>query len=107
MTLLLRFILLFFFGLNGCAAHSVRPSGAEDITLSLHIPQARNVEFLSSLDGYTPHPASKNLLGSWQITLPSDRSFTYFYLVDSSFYLPGCENKEYDDFGAQNCLYIH
>ncbi len=105
MTRFVYLILILLFGLNGCATHSSRPTGAETVTLSLHRPLARNVQFLSSLDGYQAHETRRTVLGFWEIRLPAGKNFAYFYQVDGSTSLPDCQFKEFDDFGAQNCLY--
>lgn len=99
-------ILILFLELNGCATHSVQKTGQESIILTLNSPSARNVQFLSSLDGFQPHGTLRNTFGSWEITLPSGQNFSYFYQIDGSIHVPDCKFKEFDDFGAQNCLYL-
>jgi hypothetical protein len=76
------------------------------VNLYLEKPAAESVYFLSSLDGYMPHRANRVGYGRWQITVPANTEFKYFYNVDGNVYLPSCQLKEYDDFGSQNCIYI-
>ncbi len=106
MTRFLFPFLVLFFGLNACAAHSPRETGTEPLTFSLYRPLARNVQFLSSLDGYQSHEAHRGLWGVWEIHIPADRHFSYFYEVDGSPIIPDCQFKEFDDFGSQVCLYL-
>jgi len=99
-------LLVLFFGLNACAEHSSRVTGAEPLTFSLYRPLARNVQFLSSLDGYQGHEAHRGLWGFWEIHISADRHFSYFYEVDGTPSIPDCTFKEFDDFGSQICLYL-
>lgn len=99
-------ILVLLLGLNACAAHSSKQSRPEPITFSLHKPLARNVQFLSSLDGYQGHETRRTVLGFWEIQIPAGKNFSYFYEVDGSPYLPDCQFKEFDDLGTQSCLYL-
>ena len=89
----------------GCAVHHY-----EVINHELHIylkdSEAEKVLILSSLDGYTPHAATENDSGTWEAVLPSDMEFKYFFLVDGEVFIPGCEMREKDDFGSENCVYI-
>lgn len=102
------FLAIFFFLLAsiGCTTHSLKNTGSESIILALHKPFAKNVQFLSSLDGFKVHDAQRDTFGSWKITLPADQNFTYFYRIDGIIYIPDCTFKEFDDFGAKNCLYL-
>ena len=70
------------------------------------MPDARQVYFLSSLDGYKPRKAIRVNNWMWQIDAPDQNEFKYFYKVDGTVYLPNCRLKEQDDFGSQNCIYI-
>lgn len=89
---------------SGCATHFVRENDGQ-VDLYLKAPQAREVLFASSLDGFTPRPARQEGSRTWRITLPKEGEFRYFYLVDGGFLLPDCPCRERDDFGSFNCLY--
>jgi len=89
----------------GCTHHAVLVDKGS-ATLTLHAPGAKNVQFASSLDGYELHQARQNLDADWVILLPSDRQFSYFYVVDGKVFLPECSFTEPDDFGSCNCVYV-
>jgi hypothetical protein len=93
-------------GLDGCAAHALKKADNDSIKLSLHMPRAASVRFLSSLDGFLAHETRRTAMGFWEIQLPAAKPFHYFYQVDGSFYLPDCPLKEYDDLGTRNCIYL-
>ena len=98
--------ILLLLGLNGCGAHALNKAENGSINLSLHMPRAANVRFLSSLDGFQAHETQRTAMGFWEIQLPAAEPFQYFYQVDGSFYLPDCPLKEYDDLGTRNCIYL-
>jgi len=92
--------------LSGCAPsghHLHQHAGSVDIFL--RHPDAEEVYFASSLDGYQLHPARNTADSQWEIKDLDNREFRYFYLVDGSVYLPDCSYREKDDFGAANCVY--
>jgi len=90
---------------TGCATHYYR-SNADSVTLYLKAPGARVVKLATSLDEFILHRVQSTGAGTWEITVPAAREFAYFYMVDGRFYLPDCELKETDDFGAQNCIFV-
>ncbi len=92
------------FFLWGCAAHSVQvdPNG---VRFFLKMKDAEHVELACSIDRFSPREASRERRGTWVFSVPSNESFTYFYLVDGQVYLPDCPLKESDDFGSANCIY--
>lgn len=92
--------------LFGCAAGHYVERTPTSSTLFLRLSDASRVQFASSVDNYLLHDISQNSFGVWQITLPSDSEFAYFYIVDGAAYLPECRFKETDDFGSENCLYL-
>lgn len=90
--------------ISGCTGHYYHLEGNE-LELNLKRPEAEKVIFLSSLDGFLPHPTqSKNRC--WVYTVPAGRTFRYFYLVDGDVFTPDCPMKEKDDFGSENCVYM-
>jgi len=91
--------------LAGCAHHSLR-SGDDGIHLFLRHPDATHVHAASSLDGYTLHEATRTGRGTWEIVLPAEKEFTYFFIVDGEVYVPQCAYKESDEYGSYNCVYI-
>lgn len=91
--------------LAGCSHHDLRTDGAI-VILTLEIPNARSVQFASSLDGFEPHQA-KLIGGSiWEMSVPAGSTFSYFYLVDGEVYVPECRFSEPDGFGSGNCIYM-
>lgn len=88
---------------TGCATHyqQVR-DGA--IFLYLNKPDAEQVLFACSLDGFKPQTAV-NEDGRWVVSRPSVAPFRYFYVLDGQVYIPNCQMKENDDFGSENCLF--
>ena len=68
-------------------------------------PDATEVLFASSIDRYRLHRARRVSAGTWEVIVPRERSFSYFYLVDERPALPDCKFTVFDDFGARNCLY--
>jgi signal peptidase I len=100
-----RLMLTLFFAafLAGCGTHYYRVDGSS-MTLILRKPEAKSVILACSLDGFNPRPAL-NIDGRWEVTLPAEEGFTYFYRVDGVPYVPDCPMKEKDDFGSENCIF--
>ena len=93
-------------GLAGCAATHYHESQSERVTFYLRAPGAERVEFVSSLDAYNPHRASKLSGSRWAVAVATHAEFRYFYIVDGAVYLPECELYEKDDFGSRNCVFV-
>lgn len=89
--------------LISCANHYYRNHG-DEITLILQKRGAQRVSFFCSLDGYSPRPV-KNISGQWQVKMPANKAFRYFYRIDDQLFVPDCRLKEKDDFGWENCIY--
>jgi len=90
---------------TGCASHYQRVSG-QSVRLYLKASKTDDVFFCSSLDGFVLHPARRvDDTRVWEIAVPADAEFTYFYVVNGKVYLPSCRFKEQDDFGSQNCIF--
>jgi hypothetical protein len=98
-------LILLLFGITGCATHYY--SIKED-TLHLYLlkPEARSVYFACSLDAFKLHRAKKNNGKIWEVQLPANREFRYFYLVDDVVFSTPCRFMETDDFGSRNCIFI-
>ena len=90
--------------ITGCAGHFYREEAGR-VQIYLRNSRASAVHFVSSLDGFEPHPIAKTNSDTWGITLPKSGEFRYFYLVDGKIHLPDCPYREMDDFGSYNCLY--
>lgn len=89
--------------LSGCATHYHRIDGNQ-ITLVLRRPAAKQVVLAISLDGFQPRSA-RHTSGRWEVSLPADETFKYFYRVDGELFLPDCPMKENDDFGSETCIF--
>ena len=91
----------------GCATPKPAYRVASDrLTIQIDLPRAGSVLFASSLDGYRLHEARRSGGGAWEVELPAQREFAYFYKVDGRVYLPDCRLMEADDFGSRNCLFL-
>jgi hypothetical protein len=60
----------------------------------------------SSQDNYILLAAREDRNHLWEVSVPAEKEFAYFYVVDGVITLPDCTYTENDDFGAKNCLYI-
>jgi hypothetical protein len=95
-----------FIGLNGCAPIHYTRNGSDFVTLYLRLPDAKIVQFASSVDNYQVHDILKSEPGFWEVSIPRQLEFKYFYIVDGVTCIPDCRFKEQDDFGKQNCIYL-
>ncbi len=102
LTMIFTGLLVF---LAGCAHHELHREG-ETVILTLRAPQARDVQFASSLDSFELHPARLIDGSAWEVRLPAGSAFSYFYLVDGEVYVPECRFSEADGFGSRNCVYV-
>jgi hypothetical protein len=75
------------------------------VSFYLKMKGARSVDFLYSVDDYRNHPAVRINEGTWEVRVPYEGQFTYFYKVDGKVFIPECPLREKDDFGAENCLF--
>ncbi|MDB9823107.1 hypothetical protein OAC89_05335 [Deltaproteobacteria bacterium] len=92
--------------LSGCVSRYSYEVTNDVLHIYLSEPDAEKVYFLSSLDQFERHEAFKNSKGIWEVTLPSKEEFKYFFIVDGTVFLPTCDQKENDDFGSENCIYV-
>jgi len=90
----------------GCAGRHYYIIEEDALRICLRKPDARAVHFASSLDGFQPVKAEKNGDETWEVTVPKDAEFRYFYIVDGVVYVPTCTFREHDDFGSDNCIYV-
>ncbi|HPI92826.1 MAG TPA: hypothetical protein PLT09_05955 [Deltaproteobacteria bacterium] len=89
----------------GCAHHELHRDG-QGLVLTLRVPGAGDVLFVSSLNGFEPQPARHVGGSTWEVRVRPDSPFSYFYLVDGRVYVPECMFSEPDDFGSRNCVYL-
>jgi len=92
--------------LAGCASLPFIRGGPQSVILYLKKPDAKKVQFASSLDNFQLHDTLRTASGRWEIRMPANREFRYFYIVDGRNYVPDCRYKETDDFGSQDCVYL-
>ena len=92
-------------GLSGCASHYYRIE-SDLLHIYLKNPEAKKIYFLCSLDKFELHPAKKLDAGTWMVSLPAGREFSYFYIADEKIFLPACKFTELDDFGSRNCIFV-
>jgi hypothetical protein len=88
---------------TSCATHFYKINGQE-VTLFLEKSDATNVLFLSSLNHFESQELNQQN-GVWEVTLPANIPFRYFYKVDGKIFLPPCPMKEKDNFGSENCIF--
>mgnify|MGYP001309303429 FL=1 len=98
-----RPIFLFILILAACGGPQYRVDG-DDLIFTLMKPGANRVVLYCSLDGFKGRPAI-NESGCWEVRLPADEAFSYFYRVDDRNFLPDCPLMEQDDFGSANCIF--
>ena len=101
-------LLLLALLLSACAGkHYSRLNDAGDkISFYYKNSEAQEVLFASSRDNYKLLAAREDKNHLWEISVPAEKEFAYFYVVDGIITLPDCTFTEEDDFGAKNCLYI-
>lgn len=90
--------------LMGCSSHWVKQEEG-GATLYLKARDANHVLFYCSLDGYAPQRAEESRKGVWRVVLPEDTSCRYFYRVDGTVVIPLSDQREFDDFGGETCVY--
>lgn len=78
----------------------------ESIALYYDYTGAEEILFASSIDRFQFHPAIKVKGDTWEVIVPKEKEFSYFYLVDKIITLPDCQFTILDDFGAKNCLFV-
>jgi|GEM_PF-990821 len=90
----------------GCSSPALRLVPHQTgVDISVHLPDAAQVLFASSRDGYQWHDARERGGGQWRVTVPGRGEFRYFFMVDGALHIPACPLREYDDFGMENCIY--
>jgi hypothetical protein len=92
--------------LSGCVNNYYYQIKGDQLQIFFHEPKASKVFFLSSLDQFELHETVKNKKGFWEISVPAGQAFEYFFIVDGTLSIPPCNQKEKDDFGYENCIYM-
>ena len=105
MKIRILFLLFLLQFLCGCATHYCK-SKENTLYIYLKEPKAVQVFFLYSNDGYLFNPATKIGKQTWEVKVPANREFKYFYIIDGKPFIPDCRYKEADDFGSHNCIYV-
>lgn len=100
------FLLVVLLLITGCAKQSFVQVNGDSLSFYYSDPNAKEIFFASSADHFCCHPAVKGPEDLWQVTVPLNKEFVYFYIVDGEVTLPDCPNTELDDFGTKNCLYV-
>jgi len=98
--------ILFTILISGCSNHfyEIRK---DRLYIYLKHSEAQNVQLRCSLDGYKEHPATKIDDDLWEVSVPFSSDMAYFYIIDNEVFLPACPFREKDDFGTENCIFVH
>jgi len=91
---------------SACAEKHYSKLMGNEVVFYYKDSEAQEVLFASSRDNYKLLAARENKNHLWEISVPAEKEFAYFYVVDGIIALPDCTFTEKDDFGSQNCLYI-
>ena len=99
-------VMIVVFLIAGCTAptHWTLRSG-ERAVLYLRAPDAGEVLFVSSQNGFLPRKSNRQKDGVWVTEVEANGEFTYFYLIDGRPHTPDCDLTENDDFGSRNCVF--
>jgi hypothetical protein len=92
--------------LSACAEKHYSKLNDDTVTFYYKSPEAQEVLFATSRDNYKLLAARKTKNHLWEVSVPAEKGFAYFYVVDGIITLPACPFTENDDFGSRNCLYI-
>ena len=91
--------------LAGCAAHSQKIKDGR-VFLYLKGNWEQPAYVVSSLDRFQKHPLTRENRNTWVAVFPTDREFSYFFLLGDQPFIPDCKLKEKDDFGSENCIFM-
>jgi 1,4-alpha-glucan branching enzyme len=76
-----------------------------EIRFTLIHPDASEVSILTSLNRYAPVSMKQTFSGEWEVYLPDNETFDYFFKVDGIPYTPECRLQQTDDWGGRLCIY--
>ena len=99
-------VLAVFCCIAGCSKKHYYTINDDTILLYYHDKKAEEVLFASSVDRFAVHFASETNDNLWEVSVPLQEEFAYFYIVDGAVTLPECSFMQQDDFGSKNCLYV-
>jgi len=101
-------LMLFALFVSGCAEkhYSKLNDEGDEVAFYYKDPEAQEVLFASSQNNYKLLVARKTKKHLWEVLIPAEKGFAYYYVVDGVITLPDCPFTENDDFGSKNCLYI-
>ena len=102
---LLLAIMLLPLLVSACAGKHYTKLQGDEVVFYFKDKKAQEVLFASSQDNYKLHAARENKNHLWEIAVPAEQGFAYFYIVDGVITLPDCPLTENDDFGSRNCIY--
>ena len=91
---------------SACAGKHYSRLQGDEVAFYYKDKAAQEVLFASSQDNYKLLAAREDRNHLWEVSVPAEKEFAYFYVVDGVITLPDCTYTENDDFGAKNCLYI-
>lgn len=99
--------LLFFSLLTvACSPKHYTQTRENSVSLFYEHSNVNEVIFASSIDQYKPHPAKIVKDNVWEVTVPIEEEFSYFFIVDGQVTVPDCQLTVMDDFGSKNCLFV-
>lgn len=104
-TSLLFPLILLALLVSACAEKHYSKLMGNEVAFYYMDKEAQEVLFASSRDSYKLLAAREDKNHLWEISVPAEKEFAYFYVVDGVITLPDCSFTENDDFGSQNCLY--
>ena len=99
-------LILFAFLFSACAEKHYCKLNGNEVAFYYKDPEAQEVLFATSHDNYKFLAARETRKHLWEVSVPAENGFTYFYVVDGVITLPNCPYTENDDFGSKNCIYI-
>jgi hypothetical protein len=99
-------VLMVFFCITGCSKKHFYTINDNSLSLYYYNKKAKEVLFASSIDRFTLHPAFETNDNFWEVSVPLQEDFAYFYIVDGIVTLPDCTLMQNDDFGSKNCLFV-
>ena len=103
---LLFLLILLALVVSACAEKHYSKLMGNEVAFYYKDSKAQEVLFASSQDNYKLLAAREDRNHLWEISVPAEKEFAYFYVVDGIITLPDCTYTENDDFGSKNCLYI-
>jgi len=91
---------------SACAEKHYSRLNDGTVTFYYKDTEAQEVFFASSRNDYKLFAARETKNHLWEVSIPAEKGFAYFYVVDGVITLPDCPFTENDDYGSKNCLYV-